>query len=140
MSNEFQSGPGGQNAVKKRINFLGIISLVLFVVYSCYLFYLQVGKGNEYRTKARTIAQKTTILPAQRGEIYDRSYSLPLVINTDSFAVELIPAELPADRRDDVFQRLSRILGISVEDIQKRIPTAYYHLYQPIEILSSRPL
>jgi len=130
---------GGQNVVKKRIEILGWLSLGLFVIYAGFLFYLQVAKGNEYRSKARSIAQQSSVLPAQRGEIYDRNYSLPLVINTDSFAVELIPAELSADRRDDVFQRLSRILGIPVEEINKRVPPAYYHLYQPIEILSPVP-
>jgi len=138
MNNEFPQS-GGPNAAKKRMDILGWLALGLFVVYAGFLFFLQVAKGNEYRSKARSIAQQATVLPAQRGEIYDRSYTLPLVINTDSFAVELIPAELSADRRDDVFQRLSRVLGIPVEEINKRVPPAYYHLYQPIEILSPVP-
>jgi penicillin-binding protein 2 len=135
------AGPvhGGQDAVKRRINLLGALSIALFVIYSCYLFYLQVIKGNEYRHIAKTIAQQTVPLPAQRGEIYDTSYTLPFVINTDSFAVEIIPAELSADRREDVFQRLSSTLGLPVEEIRRRVPPAYYHLYQPIEIMSPVP-
>lgn len=129
----------GTGVLKRRINLLANLSLVLFVVYSLYLFYLQVVKGSEYRSKAKNIAQQTSLLPAQRGEIYDRSYSLPFVINTDSFAIQVVPAELPADRREDVFKRLSLLLGIPIEEIQRRIPPAYYHLYQPIEVLSSVP-
>jgi penicillin-binding protein 2 len=138
MRNDSQR-PDAQVSVKHRIDVVARLSLVLFVVYAGYLFYLQVVKGNEYRDKAQTIARQTTILPAQRGEIYDRSYSLPFVINTDSFAVELVPAELPADRRNNVFRRLSDALGIPVSEIEKRIPPAYYHLYQPIELLSPVP-
>lgn len=126
-------------STKARIDVLSKTALALFVSFLAYLFYLQVGKGNEYRDKARTIARQTTVLPSQRGEIYDRSYSLPFVINTDSFAVRLIPAELSADRRADVFKRLSMVLDIPVEEIEHRVPPAYYHLYQPIEILSPVP-
>ncbi len=129
----------GAESQKKRIDVLARLSLVLFIVYSVYLFYLQVAKGNEYRNKAMTIARQTTVLPAQRGEIYDRSYSLPFVINTDSFAVDLIPAGIPAERRADVFKRLSDALGMPIEEIEKRIPPAYYHLYQPIELISPVP-
>ena len=129
----------GQDALKRRIDLLARISVILFAVYSSYLFYLQVIKGNEYRNKAKNIAQQTTLLPAQRGEIYDRSYTLPFVINTDSFAVEIVPAELPADRRDEVFQKIASLLNMPVEEINRRIPPSYYHLYQPIEILSSVP-
>jgi penicillin-binding protein 2 len=139
MNAGMSSHGGGPDTQKRRIDLLAALSVALFVVYSTYLFYLQVAKGNEYRDKARNIAQQTTLLPAQRGEIYDRSYSLPFVINTDSFAVELIPAELGADRREDVFQRLSQVLGMPVEEIRKRVPPTYYHLYQPIEILSPVP-
>jgi penicillin-binding protein 2 len=129
----------GQDSLKRRIDLLARLSVALFVIYASYLFYLQVVKGNEYRDKARSIAQQTTLLPAQRGEIYDRSYSLPFVINTDSFAVELIPAELPSDRREDVFKRLSDTLGLPLEEIKKRVPPSSYRLYQPIEILSPVP-
>ncbi len=119
---------------KRRTELLALASLALFLVYSAYLFYLQVVKGNEYRNKATTIARQSRIIPAQRGEIYDRDYQLPLVLNTDSFAVDLVPAGLPAARRDEVFERLAQTLGIPLEELRRRVPPAYYHLYQPIEI------
>jgi penicillin-binding protein 2 len=138
MKSDFIPGKD-QAALKHRVEILSKLSLVLFVVYSGYLFYLQVIKGNEFRNKAKTIAQQTTQIPAQRGEIYDRSYTLPFVINTDSFAVRLVPAALPSDRRDAVFAQLAATLGMPIEEINRRIPPAYYHLYQPIEILSPVP-
>lgn len=134
------TSPGAeQGSLKRRVDLLGLAALCLFVLYSGYLFYLQVVKGNEYRSKARSIARQTTLLPAQRGEIYDRGYQLPLVLNTDSFAVDLIPAELPADRRDEVFSRLAAALGVPESEIGRRVPPAYYHLYQPVEIAASIP-
>lgn len=129
----------GTGTPASRIRILSILATLLFVVYSSYLFYLQVVRGGEYRSRAHSITTQASIIPAQRGEIFDRSYSVPLVINTDSFAVELTPAELPADRREATFSKLASTLGMTVEEIQKRVPPAYYHLYQPIEILGSVP-
>jgi penicillin-binding protein 2 len=122
---------------ESRVRVLSILCLALFAVYSSYLFYLQAIRGSEYRNKATSISQQSTVIPAQRGEIYDRSYSIPFVLNTDSFAIDLVPAELPADRRESVFSRLSELLKMPVEEIRKKVPPTYYHLYQSIQILGS---
>jgi penicillin-binding protein 2 len=128
----------GGNAAS-RVRVLSVLCLVFFVFYSCYLFYLQTIRGSEYRNKATRISQQSTVIPAQRGEILDRSDSIPFVSNTDSFAIDLVPAELPADRRESVFSRLSELLKMPVADIRKKVPPAYYHLYQSIEILGTAP-
>jgi penicillin-binding protein 2 len=120
-----------------RIRVLSGLCLALFATYSVYLLYLQTIRGGEYRSKATKIAQQSDVIPSQRGEIYDSSYTIPFVLNTDSFAVDLVPAELPAEKRDSVFTRLASMLGMSIEDIKKKVPSAYYRLYQPIELLGS---
>jgi penicillin-binding protein 2 len=127
------------SSTNKRIEGLALLSLALFGIYSAYLFTLQVVRGGEYRSKASVIARQSNLISAQRGEIYARDFGLPLVLNTDSFAVSVIPANLPAARRDEVFAKLADTLHISVKDINKRVIPAYYHLYQQIEILSSVP-
>ena len=133
-------GVEGRSAeAQRRINILSVLTIALFVSYSAYLFFLQVVKGSEYRNKATSIARQTSVIPAQRGEIYDRNYTIPLVLNTDSFAVDLVPALVPAERREDLFARLASTLGMSVDEVKREIPPAYYHLYQPIEILGSVP-
>jgi penicillin-binding protein 2 len=120
-----------------RIRTLSALCLVLFAVYSSYLLYMQTIRGGEYRSKATKISQQSDVIPSQRGEIYDRSYSVPFVLNTDSFAIDLVPADLPAEQREAAFTRLASVLDMPIEDIRRRIPPAYYHLYQPIEILGS---
>ena len=128
---------GGTTASRVRV--LSAICLTFFVIYSCYLFYLQTIRGSEYRNKATRISQQSTVIPAQRGEILDSNNSILFVSNTDSFAIDLVPANLPADRRESVFSRLSALLRLPVEEIRKKIPPAYYHLYQSIEILGTAP-
>jgi penicillin-binding protein 2 len=122
---------------ESRVRILSVLCFILFAVYSAYLLYMQTVRGGEYRTQATRISQQSSIIPSQRGEIYDRSYSAPFALNTDSFAVDLVPAELPADRRESVFSSLSMLLSIPVDDIRKKVPPANYRLYQPIEILGS---
>ncbi|HRY55794.1 MAG TPA: penicillin-binding protein 2 [Spirochaetia bacterium] len=134
-----RSAPEGSSEAQGRIRVLSVLTILLFASYSSYLFFLQVVRGNVYRDRATSIARQTSVIPAQRGEIYDRDYSVPLVLNTDSFAVDLVPASVPADRREDLFARLAGALGIRVEEVKRKVPPSYYHLYQSIEILGSVP-
>ena len=129
----------GSSSLKRRIATLRGFSLILFVLFSAYLFSLQVLRGGEYRSRATDIARQSTVISAQRGEIYARDFTLPLVLNTDSFAVSIVPARLPAQRREEVFSKLAATLGIDVADVRRKIIPAYYHLYQAIEILSPVP-
>ena len=129
----------GSSTLAHRIATLRNLSIALFLLFSAYLFSLQVLRGGEYRNRATDIARQSTIISAQRGEIYARDYTLPLVLNTDSFAVSIVPARLPAPRREEVFGKLAATLGIAVDDIKRKIIPAYYHLYQSIEVLSPVP-
>ncbi len=141
-----QKNHGGKNHVDSSIRtqiqlkerifiFLGIIVLI-FIVYIIYLFNLQIVKGLEYKKKARNLTRREIIIPAQRGEIYDRNYDIPLVENVESFAISIIPGDIPDSEKIKIFKRLSRVLKIDVSYIEKKVPAKYYHLYQPIEIES----
>ncbi len=130
---------GSNSSIDRRIRTLGSVSLGLFIVYCCYLFSLQVVRGGEYRSKASNIARQSSQIPAQRGEIYARDFGQPLVLNTDSFAISVIPANLPAQRREEVFSKLANLLQIKSEEIKRKVVPAYYHLYQAIEIRASVP-
>ena len=112
--------------LKGRTIALGAVVSLVFVLLIGQLFYLQVIRGWEFKRELP--------IPAQRGEIFDRHYDFPLVVNQDSFAVDLIPAEVPAEHRAELFKRIAEALGITVEDIENKIPPRFYHLYQPIEL------
>lgn len=120
----------------KRFLYLAFISS-LFIFYAGYLYYLQVIKGNEFSRRAISISRQIEILPSQRGEIFDRNHNLPLVINNDSFAVSVVPAEVPADLRMTVFNKLALALDVSPAEINRRIPASSYRLYQAIEVANS---
>lgn len=129
----------GNSASPARLRFLSILFVAAISLYAIRLFALQIVMGGSFRQKAQNVSQRVTEIPAQRGEIYDRNNNLPLVLNIDSFALDIIPAEMGADRRDTVFQKLAAAIPMPIEEIKKKIPPAYYHLYQPIEIKDQVP-
>ncbi|MDR0452582.1 MAG: penicillin-binding protein 2 [Treponema sp.] len=122
-----------------RMRVLQVVFILIFVLYGVQLFAMQILNGEMYVSRAQNIARQTTVLNAQRGEIYDRNFDQPLVLNTDSFAVNITPAEVPKDRMSEVISRTARILGISREQIDRRIPAQYYYLYQPVEVAVNVP-
>ncbi len=128
-----QNGPrNGSDRI--RLAALAVLMGFLFLVLIVNLFYLQVVKGLEFERRARQVARREMPIPAQRGRIYDRDYEATLVFNIDSFAVDIIPGEIPKDMIDEVFARLAQALDLPREHISRKVPEKYYHLFQPIEI------
>ena len=122
-----------------RILFLAVFIVFSFAIYFYKLFSLQILRGNEYRSQSKTISSQVNTIPAQRGEIFDRNAKLPMVINTESFAVELTPGEIPAGHYDTVATKLASMLGISKFDIDKKVPPSVRRAYTTIQIRSNVP-
>ena len=122
-----------------RLLIIQIIIASLFFIYVYTLFSLQVLKGNEYRSQSKTISSQVKIIPADRGEIFDRNAMLPMVINSDSFAVELTPGEIPKNYYDTVTAKLAALLEISKFDIDKKIPPSMRNSYSSIQIKANVP-
>ena len=121
-----------------------VISLIvfLFVAFSFYffrLFSMQIINGETYRSQSKKISSQVKSIPAQRGEIFDRNAVLPMVINTESFAVEVIPGEIPNGKYDTVAARLASYLGISKDDIDKKIPKNVRNSYNKIQVKTNVP-
>jgi len=122
-----------------RINAFRILLIVVFCVYSVRLFGMQILSGAVYRERAQDISRRTYSIATQRGEIYDRKYNTPLVVNRDTFAVNITPAEVPRGSMDEVINSISKILNLPIDEIKSRLPSQYLQLYQPVEIASNVP-
>jgi Cell division protein FtsI/penicillin-binding protein 2 len=81
---------------KARITVLKLFIIGLSLLYASRLFSLQILRGAEFEARANRYAIQSVKIPAARGEIYDRTNTIPLVTNDEAFSVELVPAELPA--------------------------------------------
>ncbi|MCL2043995.1 MAG: penicillin-binding protein 2 [Treponema sp.] len=128
-----------QGKPEMRIGFLRFFFIIVFILYGMRLFNMQILSSEQYQAHAQDISRRTEVLPPQRGEIYDRSYTEPLVLNTDSFAVSIVPAEVPAENIPDLITDVAAVLNISASDIEARIPPHLYRLYQPVEIAVNVP-
>jgi penicillin-binding protein 2 len=127
--------PGGAGEHPEgRINILRFLVILIFAAYSLRLFGMQILSGELYRRRAESIARRTAVIPSQRGEIYDRNFDRPLAHNTDSFAVRVTPAEAPRGELPALLARVAGILGMSAEQMERKIPPRYYNLYQPVEV------
>ena len=137
----FSSYEKSAAALKKNLKVISLLLILTgtFFVYSVKLFTLQVVNGKSYRQRSRTISSQVRSIPANRGEIFDRNASLPLVINTDSFAVDLTPGEIPSGYYDTVVSRLAGYLGISKNYIDKKIPPKMRSSFKAIEIRINVP-
>jgi len=122
-----------------RIIIFRVILFLIFFIYSARLFSMQILSGEIYLMRAQDISRRTYSIQTQRGEIYDRTFTNPLVINRDTFAVTITPADVPRGSIDSVIASVSEILKISVNDITARLPSQYLQLYQPVEIASNVP-
>ena len=122
-----------------KIIILLIFNLVRFFVYSLALFRMQIVKGEDYKTQSKTISSLVNTLPAQRGEIFDRDAKTLLVMNSDSFAVEVIPGKIPSDKYDTVMMKLANYLGITKAEIDEKIPKKSRKSYSSFQIRSNVP-
>ncbi len=133
------NGPqGDDSAPVSRLAKLRIALLCVLGGLAVYLFVLQVIKGVEFEELAKQFAQRETVVAAQRGAIYDGSYTRPLVANRPAFSIDVTPALVPGDRDDldALLTSLAEALDVDPEYLTGQVPLNESHLFQPIEVLS----
>ena len=117
-----------------RVWVLRIFIVFIFLICTIRLFSMQILSGDIHRSRAHNIARQTIIIPAQRGEIFDRHFNQPLVSNNNSFAVNITPGEIPRSEIPEIKRRVAEILDIPLSQIERRIPPSMFNHFQPIEI------
>ncbi|MFI3257334.1 MAG: penicillin-binding protein 2, partial [Spirochaetales bacterium] len=89
---------------------LSIVISATLCIYILKLFSLQIIEGAQYQRQSSFISSRVQVITAQRGEIFDRNGTVPIASNIDSWAVDIVPAEIPSERFDDVLARLAGYL------------------------------
>ena len=114
-----------------RLQFLSVVIVFIIAVLIGRAGYLQVYDGELYARLAE--GNRIRIIPAEaaRGTFYDRNGEL-LVTNRPGFAVSLLPLTEPVS--PEVIARVSKLINVPVEEIQKKIDS---HVgFDPIRIKS----
>lgn len=126
-----------EDGLNSRLRLFSIFVFFILIAYSYKLFSMQIIHGDQFKKKSQNISKRTTVIPAQRGEIFDREANTPMVLNIDSFAVDIVPGEVPRQEFDTVINRLSSILKIPVSQIEKKLPISVRRDFRSIEIKSN---
>ena len=89
----------------------GLVVLIGVSGLTARLLYLQIVDGGRFATLSTRNRTVLEAIQSPRGVIYDRR-GRSLVTNVPTFAVKIRPADLPLERRPEVVERLSVLLGI----------------------------
>ena len=112
---------------------------VFFLVLLSLLFartaFLQIFKGDYYRAVAEGNRIRVQTVRADRGIIYDKNLT-PLVENTPSFFLSIIPGDLPKDgnKRDLAIKKIADIAGQDVGEINEILKSYSPYYYQDVPI------
>ncbi len=94
----------------------GLVVLIAVSGLTARLLYLQVVDGGRFATLSTRNRTVLEAIQSPRGVLYDRNGRL-LVTNVPTFAVKIRPADLPLERRPEVVERLSALLGMDQAEI-----------------------
>lgn len=116
--------------------------VLLFVILLAQLWRLQVVESRTFQLRAEHNRLRVDTISPPRGVIYDRN-GVQLVSNIPSFAVVLVPADLPPsrDERRSLFRELAQMLRMELWRIQEEVEAreAQRDLYTPLTIQTNVP-
>jgi penicillin-binding protein 2 len=132
---------------KWRLAGLRALIVLAFALLSVQLWRLQVVQGASYLEQADDNRLRLVSVPASRGVIYDRQRTL-LVRNIPSFAISIVPADLPSSRAgatvaasgmvlptdEEIYRRLASLLQMDKSQIQKLVDSSRDAPFQPVVI------
>lgn len=119
-----------------RIRTLHFIFIILFILLSTFLFYLQVIKGPMYRELSCRNSIRLLGITAPRGIIYDRNNKI-VADNALGFGVFIVPQEVID--LDGEIKILSDILGISQSALSRNYKRNYQAPFAPCELAGNIP-
>lgn len=118
--------------IQRRLPYLIYIIGICTALIILKLWFLQVIKGNYYKELSENNRLRIVKISPPRGIIYDRE-GLPLVENVPSFDISIVLEDIP--KEGDTISRLANLIGISEEDIKKKIEISKRKdPFQPIKI------
>ncbi|MBE9113310.1 penicillin-binding protein 2 [Nodosilinea sp. LEGE 07298] len=112
---------------------LALASVLLVGAFGLRLFQLQVVNGDRNRQLADTNRIRLVPKRPARGTIFDRNGEI-LAGSRLSHTISIWPIALPRDQWPMVINRLSKVLNVPPDEIQKRLEQAGYESIESITI------
>jgi len=115
---------------------LGMIVVSLFAAMLVRLWYLQILASPALSAEAQNNSVSLIATEAPRGRILDRNGKV-LVDNRVVNAVTLTRDD--ADKHPEILDRLSPLLGVSVDDLRKRAHDDRFSVFKPVPLTEDVP-
>ncbi|MEK7131309.1 MAG: penicillin-binding protein 2, partial [Patescibacteria group bacterium] len=120
----------GTSISKKKIFIMSLVILAGLAAMAGRTFYLQIIKGNYYRSLAEGNRIRLRPIFSERGIIYDKFHT-ELVENVPNFSLTMIPQDLPRDKekRVVIIDKVVSLSGVSkekIEDLLKKYSSYSY--------------
>lgn len=121
-----------------RLSIIGVIVFALFCALFTRLWFLQVASAGDYQSAAISNRVREVQTQAPRGRILDRNGNV-LVDNVITNAVT-IDRNTDTDDLEAVVDKLSEILGMTPQDIRRRLDDQRISQYAPVPIRTDVPI
>ncbi|NQV30001.1 MAG: penicillin-binding protein 2 [Candidatus Marinimicrobia bacterium] len=113
----------------------GLLALLFLILIGRY-YYLMIVFHEKYEEKATANHIRAVPVLASRGVIYDRTGNL-IVDNAPSYTISVIPIEVKD--KPESLERLSTVMEVSVEEINRRIVKNRRGSFAPAKVFSRVP-
>ncbi|HHY98982.1 MAG TPA: penicillin-binding protein 2 [Firmicutes bacterium] len=116
----------------RRLRLMSIVTIAIFLLLLGRLWQLQIVHGDLYATLSEGNRIRLIRIPAPRGRILDRN-GIPIASSRMAYTISVIPREL--DKSPESLSWLSRILGIDVKDLKKKISDSGERSFEPVRLV-----
>lgn len=117
-----------------RIVVTGAVISMFTLAYLWRIFQMQVIEGTIYAQRAQQTVQRVEPVFPQRGLIYDRHQDEPVATNRGSFALTVVPGDIPSDQLDGVLRELAALVDRDEVTMRNRIAGTRRGRFQPVEV------
>lgn len=111
------------------------VLFIFFAIIIFRLFYLQVVKGQHYRTMAENNRIRQQLILAPRGLIFD-SNNKPIVENAAGFNLVAVPLDLQRNELDETLIKLSTVFKLNFDELKNKILAAPKNSIIPVVLKS----
>ena len=119
--------------LKPRLTIAAYLVVLFFVFFSARLLYLQIYKGEEYRSFSEENILRELELPAPRGRIFDRNGE-KILYNKPSFNILVFPREITDAGK--LANQLAEVVNVPEQELLKELDKAVkLRSFHPVTIV-----
>jgi penicillin-binding protein 2 len=125
-----------QDSSRLRLAVLGMVVLSLFCALSARLWYLQVLASPTLKVEAQHNSVAVVYTEAPRGRILDRTGK---VLADNRVVLALVANREEVGEKPEVLERLSGLLAVPVDELNRRMADERYSLFKPVPVAVDVP-